>query len=111
MKRILTAAVAIPLILLITIFSPDWLFAVVVGLVAAAAAEEFWNLGEKKGIGRPPKWFLGGPLLVAISFLHGFGWLVGSFAIASVFLLTSTVLSSSIEPAFGRVVTGLSSLV
>ena len=45
MKRILTAAVAIPLVLLITIFSPGWLFAVVVGLVAAAAAEEFWDLG------------------------------------------------------------------
>jgi phosphatidate cytidylyltransferase len=111
MKRILTAAIAIPLVLLITIFSPDWLFALIVGLVAAAAAAEFWELGQKKGIGRPPKWFLAGPLLVAISFLHGFEWVVASVAIAGVFLLTATVLSGSIESAFGSVVTGLSSLV
>jgi phosphatidate cytidylyltransferase len=111
MKRILTAAVAIPLVLLITIFSPDWLFALIVGLVAAAAAEEFWELGHKKGIGRPPKWFLAGPLLVAISFLHGFEWVVASVAIAGVVLLTATVLSGSLESAFGSVVTGLSSLV
>jgi len=111
MIRILTAAVAIPLVLLITIFFPGWLFAVVVGLVAAAAAEEFWDLGEKKGIGRPPKWFLAGPLLVAMSFLHGFAWLVASVAIAGMFLLTSTVLSGSIESAFGSVVIGLTSVV
>jgi phosphatidate cytidylyltransferase len=111
MKRILTAAVAIPLVLLITIFAPDWLFALIVGVVAAAAAEEFWELGQKKGIGRPPKWFLGGPLLVAISFLHGFEWVVASVAIAGVVLLTATVLSGSIESAFGSFVTGISSLV
>jgi phosphatidate cytidylyltransferase len=111
MKRILTAAVGIPLVLLITIFSPNWLFAIVVGLVAAGAAEEFWDLGVKKGIGRPPRWFLAAPLLVAISFLHGIEWLVGSIAIAGASLLTATVLSGSIESGFGSVVTGLSSLV
>jgi hypothetical protein len=45
MKRILTAAVAIPLVVLLTLYFPDWLFALVVSLFAVVAADEFQALG------------------------------------------------------------------
>ena len=41
MTRVLTAVIAIPIVLLIVLFAPDWIFALAVGLVAATAAEEF----------------------------------------------------------------------
>ena len=45
MNRIATAAVAIPLVVLITFFAPHWIFALAAGLVAALAVEEFLSLG------------------------------------------------------------------
>ncbi len=78
MKRVLTAAVAIPIVLLLTIYSPQWLFAGVLGLVAALGANEFLSLGATKGLGRPQKWFLALPMLVTLSFLQNPAWIVGA---------------------------------
>ena len=55
MKRVLTAVIAIPIVVLVTIYAPDWIFAFVIGLVAAVAVEEFLSLGAIRGIGRPGK--------------------------------------------------------
>ena len=111
MKRILTAAVALPLLILITIYFPDWLFAIVVTLFAAAATDEFLALGEKKGISRPRRWFLAMPALVVMSFLQGPEWAAASLVAAAVLLMTATVLAGKIETGFDIVLTGLSSLV
>ena len=111
MKRILTAAVALPLLVLITIYFPDWLFAIVVTLFAAAATDEFLALGEKKGISRPRRWFLAMPALVVMSFLQGPEWAAASLVAAAVLLMTATVLAGKIETGFDIVLTGLSSLV
>jgi phosphatidate cytidylyltransferase len=110
MKRVLTAAVAIPIVLLVTIFSPDWLFAFAVGLVCAAAVDEFLSLAERKGIGRPGRWFLVPAALVAISFIGGGGWTVTVFAISAITLMTVTIFSRSIETALGRIGMGLGSV-
>ena len=110
MKRVLTAAVAIPIVLLVTIFSPDWLFAFAVGLVCAAAVDEFLSLAERKGIGRPGRWFLVPAALVAISFIGGGGWAVTVFAISAITLMTVTIFSRSIETALGRIGMGLGSV-
>jgi phosphatidate cytidylyltransferase len=111
MKRILTAAVALPLLILITIYFPDWLFAIVVGLFAAAAADEFLALGEKKGIGRPRRWFLAMSALVVMSFLQGPEWAAASLVAAALTLMTATIFGGRIETGFGSVLTGISSLV
>src|SRR5581483_3526302 len=111
MKRIITAAIAIPIVLLITIYSPDWLFAGVVGLVAAAASEELLSLGQKKGIGRPGRWFLALPVLVTISFLFRSEWVVGSFVSAALLLMSVVVFSGNVENGFGAVVVGLCSIL
>jgi phosphatidate cytidylyltransferase len=111
MARILTAAVAIPLVLIITIYAPNWLFAAVVGLAAAAAAEEFLSLGQKKGIGRPQRWFLIAPILVPIFFLYGSDWIIGSVVVSALLLMTAAVFAGSIEQAMGTVAVGVSSVV
>ena len=111
MKRVITSAIAIPLVLLVTILAPDWIFAFAVGLVAAFAVEEFLSLAERKGIGRPGKWFLVPAALVGISFMGGAGWVLTALALAVILLLTVTVFSQPVETALGRVAIGLSGVL
>ncbi len=111
MNRIATAAVAIPLIVLITFFAPHWVFALAAGLVAALAVEEFLSLTEKKGIGRPGRWFLVPAAGVGLSFVGGAGWVLASLALAVIALMTVTIFSGPIETALGRVVTGLAAIL
>jgi phosphatidate cytidylyltransferase len=107
MKRVLTAAVAIPFVVFITVFSPDWLFALCIGLVCALAVDEFLSLAERKGIGRPGRWFLVPSALVAICFLGGANWVVTAFAFSALMLMTAMIFSERIETVLGRVGMGL----
>lgn len=111
MKRVLTALVAIPIVVLLTIFSPNWLFASVVGFVAALALEEFLSLADIKGIGRPGRWFLAPAALVTFSFIGGPAWVATLLAFAAILLMTATVFSEPIETALGRVGMGLGGVV
>jgi phosphatidate cytidylyltransferase len=111
MKRVLTAAVAIPLVVLITIYAPDWAFALVVGLVAALAVDEFLSLGAKRGIGRPGRWFFIPAAATAISFLGGSGSVLMTLAFAVLILMTVTIFSHPVETALGRVGIGISGIV
>ena len=110
MKRVFTAAIAVPIVLLITIFSPDWFFALAVGLVCALAVDEFLALAETKGIGRPDRWFLAPAALVGVAFIGGAGWVMTFFVSTTVALMTVTVFSEPIETALGRVAAGLGSV-
>src|SRR5207245_8490057 len=71
--RVLTAVVAIPLVVLITIFAANVIFAAIIGVVSILAAEEFFSLGVKRSIGRPGRWFLAAVGGVSMSFLAGRG--------------------------------------
>jgi phosphatidate cytidylyltransferase len=107
MKRVLTAAIAIPVVVLITVFSPDWLFAFFIGLVCALAVDEFLSLADKKGLGRPGRWFLAPSALVAVSFLGGGSWVVTAFTLSAITLMTMMIFSEPIDRVFGRVGMGL----
>ena len=111
MKRVLTAVIAIPVVLAVTWFAPDWVFAFAVGLIAALAVEEFLSLGAAKQIGRPGKWFLGPAVVVTVSYIGGAGWVLTSLALSTLALMTAAVFGRSIETAFGRVGVGLAGLV
>jgi phosphatidate cytidylyltransferase len=50
MKRILTAAVLIPLVLAAVFWLPVWIFSLVVGAVALISAHEFLNIAEAGGM-------------------------------------------------------------
>lgn len=49
MKRVLTAVVLIPLVLLAVFKAPLWLFAAIVGLIALVATKEFLDIAEAHG--------------------------------------------------------------
>ena len=111
MKRILTAAVAVPLVVLIILFAPHWLFALAVGLFAALAVEEFFSLAEKQGIGRPGRWFLLPAAGVSVSFLWGFNGAVAAVVLAGLLVMSAAVFAGSLQAALGRVGIGLGSIV
>ena len=54
MKRVLTALILIPLVLLLVFFGPSWLFSLAVAALAALAAWEFLDLAEIYGA-KPPR--------------------------------------------------------
>lgn len=66
MKRILTAAVLIPLVLALVFLAPHWLFVLAVALVSAFAAWECMGLAERSGF-QPPR------VAVTIAVLAVFG--------------------------------------
>src|SRR4051794_27577977 len=103
MSRVVTAIVAIPLVVLITLYAPSWLFAFVVGLVSALAIEEFLELASKKGIGRPGRWFLVPAAVVAIAFMGNASWVLSAFVFAAMLLMSVTAFSQPMETALGRV--------
>src|SRR3569832_903843 len=49
MKRVLTALVLIPLVLLAVFRAPDWLFTLLVGVVAVLATIEYLQIAAKYG--------------------------------------------------------------
>jgi phosphatidate cytidylyltransferase len=109
--RVLTAAVAIPPVVLLTLFAPDWIFALVVGLFSALSVEEFFSLAEKQGIGRPGRWFLVLAAGVSVSFLGGFGWVLSVVVVTGMLLMTAAIFAGSLQSALGRVGMGLGSIV
>src|ERR1039458_2962030 len=54
MKRVVTALILIPLVLLLVFLGPGWLFTLAIAAVAALAAWEFLGLAEKAGA-TPPR--------------------------------------------------------
>ncbi|MCU1341654.1 MAG: phosphatidate cytidylyltransferase, partial [Candidatus Acidoferrum typicum] len=50
MKRILTAVVLIPLVLLLLFKAPPWLLPLVLAVIALAATHEYFNIVEGHGI-------------------------------------------------------------
>ncbi len=55
MKRVLTAIVLIPLVLLAVFKAPSWLFTLLVGVVALLALKEYLDLVEAYGV-KPIRW-------------------------------------------------------
>jgi phosphatidate cytidylyltransferase len=56
LARVLTALVLIPLVLVLVVWAPRWLFSAVVTLVAVAALREYLALAAQSGLG-PLAWF------------------------------------------------------
>ena len=71
MKRILTALVLIPLVILLVFLAPDWLVTVVVGLVAMLAAWEYIGIARSTGA-KPPR--IATLVAIAILFAVSFLW-------------------------------------
>src|SRR5262245_6600214 len=111
MKRILTAAAVIPFALLVTIYSPDWLFALVAGVLAALMLNEYLSLCAQRGRARPGSWLLIAGAVVAASFLGGWSWVVTTLVASTLCLLATAVFGGEIDSAMDRVAAGLSGLL
>ncbi len=97
MKRILTALVLIPLVILLVFLAPDWLVTVAVALVAMLAAWEFLSIARATGA-QPPRI----PTLVAIAILYAVSlvWpdtLPIAFGALSIALLVFRTFSGPVE--------------
>jgi phosphatidate cytidylyltransferase len=111
MKRIVTAAFAIPIALAITIYSSSWVFAVVDAVVSAIMLHEFFELNTAAGGTSPGKWFLIPGALVALSFAGGPVWVLASVSASALLLMSASALSTNIKSSFSRVSTGLSGVI
>ena len=70
MKRILTAVVLIPLVIVLVFLGPDWLVTLAAGLVALLAAWEYLGIAQAAGSNTPRI-----PVLLAIAILFAFSFL------------------------------------
>lgn len=115
MKRILTALVLIPLVIVLIFFAPDWLVTLATAAVALLAAWEFLGIAGHTGA-HPPRI----PILVSIGllFLVSFEWpdkLLTTVGVLSLALLVycafacpiAEVLSSAAGAIFCLIYTGL----
>lgn len=97
MKRVLTAAVLIPLVLFLVFLGPNWhwLFALAVTAVAVLAGWEYLGLAEKGG-SQPPRI----AVLVAIGllFIANFSWPDSTAAIFGVLSLGLLVYCTFMKP-------------
>lgn len=97
MKRILTALVLIPLVLLLVFLGPGWLFTLATAGVAMMAAWEFLSLTEQEGA-RPPR--IAVLLAIFVLFWGAYKWpgqLPAIMGILSLVLLAYCTFRSSIE--------------
>src|SRR5256885_16688188 len=111
MKRILTAAIAVPLALAVTLYAPNWLFALLVAGLAGLMLDEYLELTVAGGYARPGRWFLVPGGMVAASFAAGGPWIVTSVVLAALSLMASGVFATPGETALSRVSAGLSGVV
>lgn len=79
MKRVLTAVVLIPLVLLVVFWAPLWLFSLVVGLLVVLSLHEYLGIMEKYGI-EPVRWV---------------AYAVAALVVIYPFILVSTLYSSA----------------
>jgi phosphatidate cytidylyltransferase len=111
MKRLITAAVAIPFALLVTIYAPDWMFALIAGILAALMVDEFLNLNQSRGGDRPGRWFLIPSAAVTASFAGGLTWVAATLIASVLILMTSSVFNRNVQTAFTRITGGLSAIL
>jgi len=103
MKRIVTAIIGIPLVVGITVFAPNWLFAAVVGCFAVLAFDEFLHLARMGRIGSPGRGVLPLGAVVFLSFQIGLQWTVASLAATIMGVMAATVFRGEIGLALPRI--------
>jgi phosphatidate cytidylyltransferase len=96
MKRVITALILIPLVLLPVFLGPGWLFTLMVAAVAALAAWEFLGLAEKTGA-TPPRVAVLAAILAL--FAGNFYWSSQTAAILGILSLALLVYCTFFRPA------------
>jgi phosphatidate cytidylyltransferase len=102
MKRLLTALVGIPITVLLTLYSPPWLFALVLAAVGAACLEELMDLGAARLGARPGRWVLLLGAAVTASFAGSPAWVLGAVTVTMLVAAAITTFSVSLEEALPK---------
>ena len=108
MKRIATALVGIPLAILITIFSPDWLFAVVIAALGAVCFDELLGLAAARLGRRPSRGVVLMGALVTASFMWGPAWVLAAIVAALLTSMIAIMAQGPSESTFAQ--TGIAAL-
>jgi phosphatidate cytidylyltransferase len=103
MTRLLTALVAVPLLLLIILVGPPWLF---LALALASAAVAYWELGRlaQKVGWTPLGWGYLGVASLVLSFYPGFpGFLEASLLVVILFIISAVFSRGPSRETLGKV--------
>ena len=102
MKRVLTAAIGVPATVLVTLFAPDWFFALAVALAGAACLEELMRLGATRLDSRPGRWVLLLGAGVTLSFTGDTMLVLTTLTFAVLIAVTVTSFSASLPEALPK---------
>lgn len=102
MKRVLTAAIGIPVTVLLTLYAPNWLFTLFLGVTAALCLEELLVLGAARIDSRPGRWVLVLGAAVTASFAGGIPTVLTVLTIAVLAAGAITSFSVSLEEALPK---------
>jgi phosphatidate cytidylyltransferase len=102
MKRVITAAIGVPLIVLLTLRAPDWLFALVIAAAGASCLEELLALGAARLDSRPGRWVLLLGAGVTLSFSGGVPLILTALTFSVLIAATVTSFSASLQEALPK---------
>ena len=97
MKRIVTAAIAVPLLIAVTLYSPHWLFALIVALCAGVCFKELMTFGSSRMGSRPGAWTAVAGAAVTASFVGDAAWMLTMLTAAFLFCCVMMTFESSPE--------------
>jgi phosphatidate cytidylyltransferase len=97
MKRIVTAAIGIPLVIVITLYSPHWLFALIVALFAGLGFHELTSMGVARMSTRSGAWPALAAAAVTASFVGDSRWVLTMLAATFLFCLLVMTFGKSID--------------
>jgi len=110
MKRVLTAAIGIPLVIVATLYSPHWLFALIVAAAAGMCFNELRIFGSSHMGARPGGWTAVAGAAVTASFVGNSTWVLTILAAAFLFSFAIMAFDGSLEsllPNAGLVALGI----
>ena len=115
MKRVLTAAAGLPVVLGVTYWGSEWVFGALIALVSALALDEFMELGavtlKAQGISCPGHWIIVVGAGLTLSFVGLPVSTLAVFLFAAFLLITTSVGRHPPRAAFRRVAHGLAGLL
>jgi phosphatidate cytidylyltransferase len=97
MKRIVTAAIGIPLVIAVTLYSPHWVFALVVAVFAGLCFRELMAMGSVRMNARPGAWPALTAAAVTASFIGDSNWVLMMTAASILFCLLVMTFEGPID--------------
>ena len=98
MKRVLTACIGIPFVIAATLYSPHWLFALIIASIAGLCFNELMTFGSARLGSRPGTWTAVAGAAVTASFVGDSAWVLTILAAAFVFCIVVMTFEGSPEP-------------